>query len=72
MPTPIRSPRFGPPGAPAYYLVRPATWRLTALHRQARRLIPALTRRASPRHPATLPSITETFTSSPVGPPDDP
>ena len=50
MPTPIRSPRFGPPGAPAYYLARPATWRLTALHRQARQLIPALARRARRLH----------------------
>ena len=51
MPTPIRSPRFGPPGAPAYYLARPATWRLTALHRQARQLIPALARHARRLHP---------------------
>jgi len=32
MPAPTRTPRFSPPGAPAYYLARPATWWLTAWH----------------------------------------
>jgi hypothetical protein len=50
MSAPIRSPRFGPPGAPASYLARPATWRRTALHRQAGQLIPALARRARRLH----------------------
>jgi hypothetical protein len=30
MPATTRSPRFRPPGAPAYYLARPASWWLTA------------------------------------------
>ena len=32
MPASTRTPRFRPPDAAAYYLARPATWWLTALH----------------------------------------
>ena len=32
MPATTRTPRPRPPGAPAYYLARPATWWLTAAH----------------------------------------
>jgi hypothetical protein len=32
MPAPTRSPQLRPPGAPAYYLARPASWWLTNLH----------------------------------------
>ena len=31
MPAPTRTPTSRPPGAPAYYLGRPAAWWLTAL-----------------------------------------
>jgi hypothetical protein len=34
MPVIVRSPRFRPHGAPAYYLARPASVWITALHRQ--------------------------------------
>jgi hypothetical protein len=32
MPAPTRTPLARPPGAPAYYLARPATWWLTTVH----------------------------------------
>jgi len=31
MPATTRTPRSRPPGAPAYYLARPATWWVTAM-----------------------------------------
>ena len=43
MPAPTRSPQSRPPGAPAYYLGRPASLWLTALHPPRQRL----TRRAA-------------------------
>ena len=42
MPATTRAPMSRLPGAPAYYLGRPAAWWLTALHRPR----PRLTRRA--------------------------
>ena len=50
MPVITRSPQTRPPGAPACPQAWPAPWRLTALPRQAHRLIPALTRRARRLH----------------------
>ena len=38
MPATTRSPQSRPPGAPAYYLGRPATWWLTALQPPRQRL----------------------------------
>ena len=35
MPAPTRAPQSRPPGAPAYYLARTATWWLTALHQHS-------------------------------------
>lgn len=46
MPAITQSPQTRPHSAPAYYLGRPASWRITALHRHTPQLIPALTRRA--------------------------
>ena len=43
MPATTRTPMSRPPGAPAYYLARPAAWWLTALHPPRLRL----TRRAA-------------------------
>jgi len=34
MPATTRAPMSRPPGAPAYYLGRPATWWLTAFYRR--------------------------------------
>lgn len=44
MPSPTRTPRSGAPGAPAYYLGRPASWWVTALHgnRPADPTLPAI------------------------------
>jgi len=38
MPAPARAPQSRPPSSPAYYLGRPATWWLTALHPPRQRL----------------------------------
>ena len=50
MPAITQAPQTRPHGAPACYRARPASWRITALHRQAHRLTSALTRRARRLH----------------------
>ena len=50
MPAITQAPQTRPHSTPAYYLARPASWRTTALYRQAHHLIPALTRRARRLH----------------------
>jgi hypothetical protein len=40
MPASTRTPQSRPPGAPAYYLGRPASWWLTALHQRAGHHLP--------------------------------
>ena len=47
MPAPIPSTQTRPPGAPAYYLARPATWWLTAF-----RAAPQPSPRPAPAGPA--------------------
>ena len=50
MPAITQAPQARSHSAPAHYQARPASWRITALYRQAHQLIPALTRRARRLH----------------------
>jgi hypothetical protein len=50
MPTITQAPQTRPHSAPAHYHARPASWRITALHRQAHQLKSAFTRRARRLH----------------------
>jgi hypothetical protein len=52
MPSPTRTPPSRPHGAPAYYLARPATVWLTALHRSRQ---PSPVPRPPARRPANHP-----------------